>query len=145
MSSATPPTLPPTAAELMNDPVVQAAMDQAFVDSLPGDVRNRHEEGGWIYMNMTTGAITTVRAPAGSRRQISLAGPPVVSGSVLVGTFHTHPNPTAQGWNPRPSATDQRSAAYSGVPWLVRSDRGVFHTGPDRRRGGLAGGPGYPP
>ena len=139
------PTRPPTAAELMSDPIVLAATDQGWVDSLPGDRRLRHEEGGWIYMDLATGRICVVRAPAGSRTRLSLAGPPVVLGSVVVGTFHTHPNPSSEGWDPRPSATDQRSAAYSGVPWLVRSDRGVFHTGPSSRRGGLGGGPGYPP
>lgn len=140
-----PPTRPPTAAELMNDPAVQAAMDQAWADSLPGDPARRHEEGGWIFMDLTTGRLSTARAPAGSLTQLSLAGPPVIPGSIVVGTFHTHPNPSTQRWNPRPSATDQRSAAYSGVPWLIRSDVGVFHTGPNGRRGGLAGGPGFPP
>jgi Prokaryotic homologs of the JAB domain len=138
------PTRPPTATELINNSVVQAAMDQAWADSQPNDPANRHEEGGWIYMDTATGQISTARAAAGSKRQISLAGPPTVAGSILVGTFHTHPNPTAEDWNPRPSATDKRSAAYSGVPWLIRSDIGVFHTGPKTRRGGIVGGPGFP-
>ena len=139
------PTRPPTATELINNSVVQAAMDQAWTDSQPNDPASRHEEGGWIYMDTTTGQISTARAAAGSMSRLSLAGPPVVPGAVVVGTFHTHPNPSAGGWDPKPSITDKRSAAYTGVPWLIRSDAGVFSTGPNRRRGGLSGGPGYPP
>jgi hypothetical protein len=139
-----PPSGPPTAAELLNDPVVQQAMEQAWIDSQVTDLVHRHEEGGWIYMDTTTGQITTRRAPAGSRALLDLGSPPPVAGSVVVGTFHTHPNPTAEGWVPGPSATDQASATHTGVPWLIRADDGVHSTGPTSRRGGLAGGPGYP-
>jgi hypothetical protein len=69
------PTRPPTATELINNSVVQAAMDQAWADSQPNDPANRYEEGGWIYMDTATGQISTARAAAGSKRQISLAGP----------------------------------------------------------------------
>jgi hypothetical protein len=56
------PTGPPTAAQLMNDPVVAQELAQAWVDSQPGDAANRHEEGGWIYMDLATG-----RGRVGSR------------------------------------------------------------------------------
>ncbi len=139
------PIRPPTATELINNAVVQVGMDQAWIDSQPNDTVHRHEEGGWIYMDVTTGTISTARAAAGSTTRLSLAGPPVIPGAVVVGTFHTHPNPTADGWDPKPSITDKRSAAYTGVPWLIRSDSGVFSTGPNSRRGGFSGGPGFPP
>jgi hypothetical protein len=145
MSGAGPPTRPPTVSELVSDPVVQQAMEDAWVDSVPHDRARRHEEGGWVYINLTTGAITTRRAPAGTRHRLSLANPPPVAGSVVVGTFHTHPNPASEGWDPGPSATDRASAAHSGVPWLIRAEDGVHSTGPASRRGGLGGGPGYPP
>lgn len=64
--------------------------------------------------------------------------------SVVVGKFHTHPNPTADVWNPRPSAADQRIDALHGVPDLICADHGVYVSGPRRRRGGLRGGPGVP-
>jgi hypothetical protein len=96
-------------------------------------------------MDLGTGDITTQRAPAGTRAGLSLGNPPALSGAVVVGTFHTHPNPTADGWNPGPSATDHASAAATGVPWLIRSDAGYHSTGPHSRRGGLSGGTGYPP
>jgi len=64
---------------------------------------------------------------------------------VIVGTFHTHPNLASEGWTSGPSAQDERAASYSGVPWLIRAEDGDYSTGPDKRRGGLAGGPDYPP
>ncbi len=145
MTPSTPPVNPPTVAELLNDPVVQRALEQAWVDSQADDPVQRHEEGGWIYMDTTTGQISIRRAPPGLRSRLSLANPPVVLGSVVVGTFHTHPNPTAEGWEPGPSPTDAASAAHSGVPWLIQADDGAHSTGPNCRRGELAGGPGYPP
>jgi hypothetical protein len=41
----TPPTVPPTADELLKDVRVQEALDQAWSDSLPADPAQRHEEG----------------------------------------------------------------------------------------------------
>lgn len=135
----------PTIAELRNDPVVRQVLEEAWIDSLPNDPARRHEEGGWIYMDVMTGAITTGRAPAGGQANLDLTSPPVLTGSLVVATFHTHPNPTSEGWDPGPSQSDTQSADYFGIPCLIRADNGVCTTGPDSRRGGLAGGPGYPP
>jgi hypothetical protein len=135
----------PTTDELRNNPTVQQAMEQAWTDSQPDDAAKRHEEGGWVYMNTTTGEITTQRAPAGKQASISVENPPAVSGSVVVATFHTHPNPTSEGWDPGPSDADTKNANRRGVPTLIRSDDGVHTTGPDTRRGGLSGGSGFPP
>lgn len=145
MSAPTPAPPAPTAAQLLADPIVLAAMEQAWQDSLPNDPGRRHEEGGWIYADMATGVLTTRRAPAGARARLPLDNPPVVARAVVVGTFHTHPNPSADGWDPTPSPTDQASAIASGVPWLIRSDSGNFQTGPTSRVGGLRGSPGFPP
>jgi hypothetical protein len=134
----------PTADELLRDSVVQGALDQAWIDSLPADPVRRHEEGGWIYAHLTTGAITIMRARSGDQAMLDVSDPPTVSGSTVVATFHTHPNPTVEGWDPRPSKADTQSAWQLGVPCLIRTDVGVYTTGPESRRGGLAGGPGYP-
>ncbi len=75
---------------------------------------------------------------------LDLSTPPLVPDSVVVATFHTHPNPSAEGWEPGPSAADTQSAWIFGVPCLIRADNGVYLTGPDSRRGGLTGAPGYP-
>src|SRR3954463_7939085 len=113
----TPPTRPPTADELLAEPVVRQEMEAAWTDSLADDPANRHEEGGWVYQDIATGRIAVRRAPPGSMRRLDLGNPPLVPGSVIVGTYHTHPNPTADGWEPGPSAVDVRNAALSGVPW----------------------------
>jgi hypothetical protein len=75
---------------------------------------------------------------------LDLSSPPLVPDSVVVATFHTHPNPSAEGWEPGPSAADTQSAWDFGVPCLIRTDNGIYLTGPDSRRGGLIGPPGYP-
>src|SRR5262245_9379951 len=145
MSPPNPPTRAPTAAELQNDPVVQAALDEAWKDSLPADPVQRHEEGGWIYLNLTTGQLTIQRAPRGLGDEIDLSNPPVVTGAVVVGIFHTHPSPIAEGWYPGPSPEDRARDTLDGVPDLIRAEDRVYLSGPDSRRGGLAGGPGFPP
>jgi hypothetical protein len=139
------PTRPPTAAELLVHSDVIQALIAAWADSQVHDPINRHEEGGWIYLNLSTGAIVTERAPAGTRSRLSLANPPLLPNHVIVGTFHTHPNPASEGWTTGPSPQDKQAANYSGVPWLIRAEDGDHSTGPASRRGGLAGGPRYPP
>jgi hypothetical protein len=134
----------PTATELLNDPVVQEALEQAWVESLPADPARRHEEGGWIYMETATGIISIRRARAGERAMVNLSAPPVLPGEVVVGIFHTHPNPSAEGWDPGPSVVDTQTAWLLGIPCLIRADDGCYWTGPVSRRGGLGGRPGYP-
>jgi hypothetical protein len=134
----------PTAADLLNEAVVRQALEQAWTDSLVSDPVHRHEEGGWIYLNITTREILVRRAPAGARATLNLNVPPTILDAVVVATFHTHPNPSAEGWDPGPSSSDTQSAWLLGVPCLIRADGGVHITGPPSRRGGLGGGPGYP-
>jgi hypothetical protein len=127
------------------NPVVIQGMDDAWRDSQVNDPANRHEEGGWIYLDLLTGEIRTRKAPAGTRSRLSLANPPLLTDHVIVGTFHTHPNPASEGWETGSSSQDDQAASYTGVPWLIRAEDGDHSTGPNSRRGGLAGGPGYPP
>ena len=145
MSAPTPPTRPPTADELRKDAVVLAALELAWTDSQADDSTQRHEEGGWIYMNLTTSEITVQRAPRGQQHAIDLDNPPLFSGATIVGVFHTHPNPSAEGWYTGPSEADEENDARDGIPDLIRADDGIHLSGPNSRRGGLAGGPGYPP
>ena len=140
-----PPSEVPTAAELLALPEVIQALDEAWVDSDVNDSSNRHEEGGWIYLDLATGRIVMRRASSGSRSRLSLANPPLLPNHMIVGTFHTHPNPASEGWLTGPSSQDQRAANFTGVPWLIRAEDGNHSTGPHSRRGGLSGGPGYPP
>jgi hypothetical protein len=145
MDATQPPTRPPTAAELLADPVVQQALQQAWIDSQPNDPGQRHEEGGWLYMNLKTGKLIARRAPRGVQFAIDLDNPPLVLDAVVVGIFHTHPNPSSEGWTTGPSASDQACDARDGVPDLIRADDGVHLSGPSSRRGGLGNSPGYPP
>jgi hypothetical protein len=134
----------PTVTELLNHPTIQQALEQAWVDSLPADPVRRHEEGGWIYLDTATGEMAVRRAGSGGQAMIDLTQPPVIAGSVVVGKLHTHPNPTAEGWNPGPSEADRRTDALHGVPDLIRADDRIHVSGPESRRGGLGGGAGYP-
>ena len=134
---------PPTASELLSNVVVVKALNDAWADSQADDAATRHEEGGWIFINLTTGEFTVARAQRGQQASIDLSRPPRFDG-VLVGKFHTHPNPTSEGWNPGPSAADEVVDKRHGVPDLIRADDGVYFSGPESRRGGLGGTPGYP-
>lgn len=134
----------PTAAALQADPVVRAAFAAAWADSFPDDRSLRHEEGGYIYASPNTGEIVVRRAFLGTQDELTLKTPPAIPGYFLVATYHTHPNPIAEGWNPDPSDDDILNAFDTGVPWFVCSELGVSVAGPDRRVGGLTGNPGYP-
>jgi hypothetical protein len=135
----------PRVRDLLNEFLVQQALEQAWQDSLPNDPAQRHEEGGWVYTDIKTGGLIIRRAPAGTQATLDLSTPPIVPGAVVVATFHTHPHPSAAGWDPGPSPGDTFSAHLFGVPCIIRADNGIHTTGPDSRRGGLSGGPGFPP
>ena len=96
----------PTVSELVANPVVRAALDAAWIDSQPADPITRHEEGGWVYCDPATRTIEIRRAPGGDQAFLDLDDPPELPGYFVVATFHTHPNPSAEGWNPAPSADD---------------------------------------
>jgi hypothetical protein len=133
----------PTASELTANGIVTAAIAASWTDSQVADATNRHEEGGWIYMDTTTGAITTRRAPRGGGASINLWNPPEVTGSVVVGNWHTHPNPTSEGWEPGPSGADLTNQGRRNVPGIVKADDGL-HTFGANRRASLSGNPGFP-
>ena len=128
----------PSADELLTNPVVRAALEQAWQDSMPEDPILRCEEGGWFYVDVRTGEIAVRRAPSGGQAVLDLSSPPAVPGKAVVATFHTHPNPSAEGWDPRPSAEDTASAWLLGLPCIIRSDEGIYTTGPSAPRSGHA-------
>jgi hypothetical protein len=84
---------PPIGFALRDRTAVRDAFSSAWTDSEPGP--DGHEEGGWIYLNLVTGAISTERADpeASLSKRIQLGYPPKVDDAVLIGTFHTHPIP----------------------------------------------------
>ncbi len=134
----------PSAAEMEADPAVREAFAVAWIDSFSDDPKLRHEEGGFLYYNPGTGAITVRRAPPGKRDEINLSYPPILQGWFLVATYHTHPKPPDGVVTAEPSPQDRKCAAESGVPWFVVSHKGNSVAGPERRVGGLSGSPTYP-
>ena len=134
----------PTTDELVANLEIKQALEEAWTDSASTDGANRHEEGGWIYSDVKTGAISVERAPMGTRATIDLGDPPEFEDRVVVGTFHTHPNPSSEGWETGPSQSDTDSAHFLGVPCIIRADDGIHTTGPNQRRGGLTGNSGFP-
>jgi hypothetical protein len=142
-STSTTTLQAPTGNELTANPIVLAAINASWTDSQVADPVNRHEEGGWIYMDTSTGAITTRRAARGAGASINLWNPPTVAGSVVVGNWHTHPNPTSEGWDPGPSDRDGINQGQRHVPGIVKGDDGL-HVFGDSRRASLSGNPGFP-
>ena len=134
----------PSGTELLADPTVQSAFAAAWADSFADDPQLRHEEGGFIYYNPTTGKIAVRRTLPGRRNELDLSSPPPVKDSYLVGLFHTHPSPSATGWMPDPSAEDHKLADGAGVPFFTISEEQVYVIGPARRVGGCDGPTGFP-
>ena len=134
----------PTVDELLTNGVFLQAMESAWQDSMPHEPSLRHEEGGWVYTKIATGEVLIRRSAAGAKSEIDLSHPPIVDEAVVVATFHTHPQPTSEGWLTEPSAGDTRLALAQGVPCFIRAEDGVHVTGPESRRGGLTGAPSFP-
>jgi hypothetical protein len=135
---------------LIADTTVQAALTTAWTNSnpaVPGPGTTQHEEGGWIYLNLITGSISVRHQTSGGQAAINLSNPPIVTDSIVVGKFHTHPN-LGPNWVHGPSPGDQRVDAQHGVPDIVVASPnppGVtyYQSGPSRRVH-LAGNQGLP-
>ena len=134
----------PTVRELLDSEVVITALEDAWIDSRADHPEFRREQGGWIFVNLTSGELFAVRAHSEFQSELELFEAPSVAGSMVVATYHTHPNPSSAGWYPGPSNHDARSAWILGVPCIIRADDGIYTTGPTARRGGLTGSSGYP-
>ncbi len=160
----------PTGNQMRRNPVVRAAMRTAFTESnpgvtrwsrprnsrpdaarcnpRPGDSTTTHEEGGFIYLNLITGNLTTRRVPRGRQALIPLDNSPDVHNSIVVGGFHTHPNLGFCWGEPIFSDEDRTWSVISGVPLLmIGAYPGIgdvsFHThGASRRH--IAGNRGVP-
>ena len=124
--------------DVLNDPRVQEALDQAWRDSMEG-TDAEHEEGGWIQQCRSENVIThemryytqVLRWPPGD---VDSSGPPYAPRQNetcrTVASFHTHPGPAygapgSDGYhNERPSGEDYLSAASDGVPGIIRYGSG---------------------
>ena len=142
----------PAFGTLTADPTVAAALAAAWAASTVGvnpQVAGKHEEGGWVYLNLITNVLSVQRAAHGAGAAINLAAPPVQADSVVVSKFHTHPN-LGPAWLATPSPQDVTVDAAHGVPDIVVGTTGInpavfttFASGPNRRLH-LAGNQGLP-
>jgi hypothetical protein len=117
----------PDAADIVNDPMVKAAIDQAYEDSLAADLEARHEEGGWIIESMSTGALRVERCAGGPSGDMFMEvcdanlGPDEHAAAF----FHTHPGPetdeNGNHWQNDPS-TEDRDALSGDQFGVVRTD-----------------------
>lgn len=131
--------MPLSPDSLLTDPIIRAALKQAWQDSRP-DVTGGHEEGGFIVRNAAND-LNVVRWPLGTQYSI-LVSPHdgcKINGVDIIASFHTHPN-TGLDVLQEPSETDKRavrndpdlkSVEYIGE--FVLSDETVYLITPDGR------------
>jgi hypothetical protein len=130
--------------ELRKNSVVAEAIKDAWKASDPGTkgdlVTHPHEEGGWVYMNLIDGSLSTERAPAVGTNFIDVSMAPDVDNSVVVAAFHTHPN-MGPKWQASADPKDKANAETRGVPSLIAGNPGtnpdvfqVFLAGPAVRK-----------
>ncbi len=117
----------PSAAELLSDPNIIAAMQRAYQESDVGGP-NPTEQGGYVLRSVTSSGFEVERLPAGQRDSLSypICTDGRYNGRDIVATFHTHPNTGAE-WSQAPSPQDVRlSKGLSGNDGFapVRHQRG---------------------
>lgn len=95
-------------ATVLNEPVVRAALKQAWQDSCPG-LSGGHEEGGFVLRD-PEGNLSIARWVKGGQNTIALPPHPdcKIGENGIVATFHTHPN-TGGDFLQEPSETDKRA------------------------------------
>jgi len=100
--------MPKSHLQVLNDPAVRAALNQAWHDSAPG-VATGHEEGGFIVREADE-SLSVLRWSHGEQDTILV--PPhegcQIAGKEIIATFHTHPN-TGDDYLQEPSETDKRA------------------------------------
>ena len=113
---------------ILYNPLVRAALRQAWQDSQPG-IDSGHEEGGFV-IQVPTRKLDVVRWPKGAQNSILVPAHPgcTMGGDIIVASFHTHPN-TGTDFLQEPSETDKRAvrddpdlkgAAYVGEFVIAR-------------------------
>ena len=127
------------AADVVRDPVVAAALDDAWRDSHEGSP-DEHEEGGFVFQCPTSNGYETrvQRWPAGTSAHGGvLRGPEPPVGCRAVAYFHTHPGGDTTGGddgyeNENPSDDDRNFASRYQIPGIFRwgngADPGATHT-----------------
>ncbi|MEE4378435.1 MAG: hypothetical protein V2J55_13140 [Candidatus Competibacteraceae bacterium] len=123
----------PTLDDLLKDPLVDAELQKAWKESNPNapEVKKgqpgskKKEQGGGIFWNKTSGELTVVRTPAGTRDGTSGAPASIGGDWEKVGEFHTHPNTSAEGYSADPSPADRNYVKNgSKVPEIIETHEG---------------------
>jgi len=129
-----PPPMPDV-GQLAGNAAVQDAIARAWAASfLPNGAVI--EQGGWVYWNPKSGDIQTRLATGGDQSSLeALGNPELIPGWIVVGTFHTHPNPLSAGFKIEPSSSDRWFGFLRGVPGLVATEYGLYSFGPPTRPG----------
>jgi hypothetical protein len=135
----------PTGEELIKNPEVKKTLDAAWAASNVSakNPDNWRENGGYIFLNVVSGSISTMKAAPGNWGQMALPSPDlktIPEDSIVVAVFHTHPNPDRAGVC---EEHDIEKSSIDGVPDIVRGHKGPFSCGVKRRLH-LAGARGYP-
>lgn len=95
-------------ADIFESPLILYDLNQAWIDSEPGE-SGEHEEGGFIVAD-AVGNLAVVRWGKGLQNEIVL--PPhkncFVDGKEIIVSFHTHPN-IGKDFQQEPSLTDIRA------------------------------------
>ena len=120
--------------EILNDPVVQNALDEAWRDSQEG-TPNEHEEGGWIVHELIEGSSNPCqeyrtriyRWPPGVSDEIIASQRPSGDNLRIVADFHTHPGPENDPnfVNHVPSLSDLQNSADDKIPGIIRYGSGL--------------------
>ncbi len=116
---------PPTKAELAENPIVKATLDEAADRAQ----KRRVEHGGWIFWNPKSGKIATyIKPPTIAPLNTDINDnylrvflnnpPPTPKGWLIVGTFHTHPEDVNE--DPQDIVADDERK----VPGMVRMPDG---------------------
>ena len=126
----------PTPAQMLNDPLIDAALRRAWYESCPhapevprGEPGSRKlEQGGWIVWNKRTGRLRVLRVLPGIRDGLATilgTRPPDIDHEEVVAWFHTHPNTMTEGYSPEPSPSDIAFARQTArAPGLVETHDG---------------------
>lgn len=100
--------MPLTAKALLANADVRQALQQAWMDSNPGNTGG-HEEGGFVIRD-ADGGLSVRRWQKGLQDTIQVPphGNCIFDGLEIVASFHTHPN-TGNDYLQEPSETDKRA------------------------------------
>lgn len=117
-----------TIQQIAADPKVAPEIEAAWAASNADNATTRHEEGGWIYEDMS-GNLSVHRWPSGERDSITPDPPTPPEGGRLVGEFHTHPNPPVdennKKWEQGPSETDKNTKPPGTTGSIIRNGGGL--------------------